>query len=92
MGDGKAGFARGDFYAEPAPSVKMYTPGPHWHAAKVLFEKDGCGVGSRSRRKVNNLQYSPSVPSQRCTHFTRYLETRLETRLSPVVCGLAHNV
>ena len=40
MGDGKAGFARGDFYAEPAPSVKMYTPGPHWHAAKVLFEKD----------------------------------------------------
>jgi len=40
MGDGQAGFARGDFYAEPAPTVKMYTPGPHWHAAKVLFEKD----------------------------------------------------
>jgi sulfide:quinone oxidoreductase len=40
MGDGKAGFARGNFYAEPAPTVKMYTPGPHWHAAKVLFEKD----------------------------------------------------
>ena len=40
MGDGKAGFARGNFYAEPAPSVKMYRPGPHWHAAKVLFEKD----------------------------------------------------
>jgi sulfide:quinone oxidoreductase len=40
LGDGKAGFARGDFYAEPVPMVKMYTPGPHWHAAKVLFEKD----------------------------------------------------
>ena len=40
MGDGKAGFARGNFYAEPVPTVKMYTPGPHWHAAKVLFEKD----------------------------------------------------
>lgn len=40
LGDGKAGFARGNFYAEPAPTVKMYTPGPHWHAAKVLFEKD----------------------------------------------------
>jgi sulfide:quinone oxidoreductase len=40
MGDGKAGFARGNFYAEPAPTVKMYTPGAHWHAAKVLFEKD----------------------------------------------------
>lgn len=40
MGDGKAGFARGDFYAEPVPIVKMYTPGRRWHAAKVLFEKD----------------------------------------------------
>ncbi len=40
MGDGKAGFARGDFYTEPAPTVKMYTPGAHWHAAKLLFEKD----------------------------------------------------
>jgi sulfide:quinone oxidoreductase len=40
LGDGKAGFARGDFYAEPVPTVKMYTPAPHWHAAKVLFEKD----------------------------------------------------
>ena len=40
MGDGKAGFARGNFYAEPLPQVKMYKSGRHWHAAKVLFEKD----------------------------------------------------
>lgn len=39
-GDGKAGFGRGDFYAEPTPDVKMYNPGRHWHAGKVLFEKD----------------------------------------------------
>ncbi len=40
LGDGKAGFARGNFYAEPLPDVKMYKPGRYWHAAKVLFEKD----------------------------------------------------
>lgn len=39
-GDGKAGFGRGNFYAEPAPSVKMHAPSRAWHAAKVLFEKD----------------------------------------------------
>lgn len=37
---GKTGFARGNFYAEPAPTVKIYRPGLHWHTAKVLFEKD----------------------------------------------------
>lgn len=40
MGDGKAGFARGNFYAEPVPKIKMYKPGRHWHVGKVLFEKD----------------------------------------------------
>ncbi|MCH8067981.1 MAG: NAD(P)/FAD-dependent oxidoreductase [Candidatus Marinimicrobia bacterium] len=40
IGDGKAGFARGNFYAEPLPQVKMYRPGRYWHAGKVLFEKD----------------------------------------------------
>lgn len=39
-GDRKAGFARGNFYHEPSPKVKMFKPGTHWHAAKVLFEKD----------------------------------------------------
>ena len=40
VGDGKAGFGRGNFYAEPRPAVKLYNPGRHWHAGKVLFEKD----------------------------------------------------
>ena len=39
-GDGKAGLGRGDFYAEPVPQVKAYKVGRHWHAGKVLFEKD----------------------------------------------------
>lgn len=40
LGDGKAGFASGNFYTEPLPKVKMFKPGVHWHAGKVLFEKD----------------------------------------------------
>ncbi len=39
-GDGKAGFGRGNFYAEPLPEVKLHNVGRRWHAAKVLFEKD----------------------------------------------------
>ena len=39
-GDGKAGLDRGEFYAEPTPQVKAYKVGRHWHAGKVLFEKD----------------------------------------------------
>lgn len=40
VGGGKAGFGRGNFYGEPAPTIKLYKPGRHWHAGKVLFEKD----------------------------------------------------
>ena len=40
MGGGAAGFARGNFYAEPAPQVQMYRAGRHWHAAKVAFERN----------------------------------------------------
>lgn len=39
IGDGKAGIGRGNFFAEPAPVVKMYPARWKWHAAKVLFEK-----------------------------------------------------
>lgn len=39
-GDGKAGFGKGNFYATPAPQVKLHPPGRRWHAAKILFEKD----------------------------------------------------
>ena len=40
VGGGKAGFGRGDFYAEPTPRVKLKWPTRYWHAGKVLFEKD----------------------------------------------------
>ena len=39
-GGGKAGFGRGNFYAEPRPAIKLHQPTRYWHAGKVLFEKD----------------------------------------------------
>ena len=39
VGGGKAGYAKGDFYAAPIPSVKVHKPGFRWHIGKVLFEK-----------------------------------------------------
>ena len=39
LGDGRAAFATGDFYATDQPQVRLRRPGRHWHAAKVGFEK-----------------------------------------------------
>lgn len=38
-GAGRAGFASGDFYAQPAPAVRMRAPARHWHWGKVLIER-----------------------------------------------------
>ncbi|WP_445664677.1 NAD(P)/FAD-dependent oxidoreductase [Fodinibius sp. AD559] len=38
-GSGKAGFASGNFYADPEPDVTMKNPGMWWHWAKIWFEK-----------------------------------------------------
>jgi len=39
LGNGKAGYAYGNFYASPSPVVKMKNPGFWWHWEKVWFEK-----------------------------------------------------
>ena len=39
LGDGRAGFASGNFYAEPEPVVNLKNPSRIWHWGKVLFEK-----------------------------------------------------
>jgi sulfide:quinone oxidoreductase len=39
LGDGRAGFAGGDFFAEPEPRLKMRRPGRPLHWGKVAFEK-----------------------------------------------------
>ena len=39
MGDGRAGFATGNFYATPDPVIQLKSPGRRWHWAKVLFER-----------------------------------------------------
>lgn len=38
-GDGKAGFGKGNFYAEPAPQIKLRMPSRTLHLGKVAFEK-----------------------------------------------------
>jgi sulfide:quinone oxidoreductase len=38
-GEDLAGFAFGNFFAEPAPQVQLHRIGRNWHLGKVLFEK-----------------------------------------------------
>jgi sulfide:quinone oxidoreductase len=38
-GDGRAGYGDGDFYAEPAPRVRLRQPSRALHLGKVLYEK-----------------------------------------------------
>jgi len=38
-GEDLAGFAFGNFFAEPAPNVQLHQMGKAWHIGKVLFEK-----------------------------------------------------
>lgn len=38
-GEGMAGFAFGNFFAEPSPEVQLRKMGRSWHLAKVLFEQ-----------------------------------------------------
>lgn len=38
-GESLAGFAFGDFYAEPSPQVQLRRMGKAWHWGKVLFEQ-----------------------------------------------------
>jgi sulfide:quinone oxidoreductase len=39
VGGGKAGMARGDFFASPSPEVAFQRPGRTWHLGKVAFEQ-----------------------------------------------------
>lgn len=39
IGDGRAGFGSGNFYAEPAPAITLKPPGRLMHWAKAAYEK-----------------------------------------------------
>ncbi|MGK2878963.1 MAG: NAD(P)/FAD-dependent oxidoreductase [Solirubrobacterales bacterium] len=43
IGRGKAGVARGDFFAEPDPQVRLFPPTRVGHLGKVLFERKWLG-------------------------------------------------
>lgn len=38
-GQGRAGYAAGDFYATDSPAIKMRNPSRHWHLGKIAFEQ-----------------------------------------------------
>lgn len=44
LGGGRAAFAEGDFYASPAPAIRLRAPGRLWHLGKVLFERSWIGA------------------------------------------------
>jgi sulfide:quinone oxidoreductase len=39
LGDRRAAFAGGNFYAPGGPQIRLRRPGPHWHLAKAGFEQ-----------------------------------------------------
>jgi len=42
-GRSRAGFGSGDFYAEPAPAIRLRSPSRWFHAGKVLLERQALG-------------------------------------------------
>ena len=50
LGAGRAAFAEGEFYATPAPVVRLRAPGKGWHLGKVLFERSW--IGGRLERTL----------------------------------------
>jgi sulfide:quinone oxidoreductase len=38
-GDGRAAFGSGNFYADPAPQIRLRQPGILWHLGKIAYEK-----------------------------------------------------
>jgi sulfide:quinone oxidoreductase len=38
-GDGRAAFGSGNFYADPAPQIRLRQPGVLWHLGKIAYEK-----------------------------------------------------
>ena len=45
LGGGRAAFAEGDFYATPAPAIRLRAPNAAWHLGKVAFERSWMGRG-----------------------------------------------
>lgn len=65
-GEGRAGFAFGDFYAEPNPRIQLRQPGRTWHLGKVLFEQYWLADGMKRealRMEVNLGARALGVPA-----------------------------
>ena len=53
LGDARAAFAVGEFYAKPDPALALRRPGLFWHLGKVLFER--YWLGGRLERSLAGL-------------------------------------
>jgi sulfide:quinone oxidoreductase len=54
-GNGSAGFASGQFYAEPNPNVGQPRSGRLWHWGKVMYENYWMGEGLRRNAAKTGL-------------------------------------
>ena len=60
-GGGAAGFASGDFYAEPDPVIPLPRSGRMWHWGKILFEKYWLGEGLTRQLSGQGLKLAGKV-------------------------------
>jgi sulfide:quinone oxidoreductase len=60
-GGGAAGFASGDFYAEPDPVIPLPRSGRMWHWGKILFEKYWLGEGFTRQLSGQGLKLAGKV-------------------------------
>lgn len=60
-GGGSAGFASGQFYAEPNPAVDQPRSGRLWHWGKVMFESYWMGEGFRRSAAKSGLNLGSKI-------------------------------
>ncbi len=60
-GGGSAGFASGQFYAEPNPAVGQPRSGRFWHWGKVMFETYWMGEGFRRNLAKSGLNLGSKI-------------------------------
>jgi sulfide:quinone oxidoreductase len=54
-GENLAGFAYGNFFAEPSPQIELHKMGKSWHLGKVLFEQWWLSPYSLRRRVLRQM-------------------------------------
>ena len=86
IGDGRAGYSSGNFYAEPAPRIALRPPGRLPHLGKVIYEKILVGKQILSMpRALIILHASPDTPD--CRALTLHCGWRAPCSPRARTCG-----